>query len=549
RTIFIYLDKLTEVDVESLEVGQQYEFSGIFEQWDGNFRLMPRRQADLVAQHEPVVELRLTAPFSAPAGSNIDYSYRATNYTGEPLADVTFTFAPLSPNGVEESWTIPVLEPDATAVMTYSLALAAELPGTVTIPTPLASSLPAEQLALPADHTVFIGEGVPIWALQGSGLESPYNRATVTTAGVVTAIFPDLNGFWLQMAEGDGDPVTSDGIFVLAENEALSLEPLQTVLVTGRIREVAGQTTLDIATAADVVVDGIADALPAAIELSPPADEAASQLYYESLEGMLVQISSPARAVAPTTQYGEYALVREESGLDRIYRAEEIGYLIFVDDGSTMVHNDQSTLPYVIYSGDEVSDLIGPLAYTFGDFKIEPLAPPTIIPAEQALPVPLRLGSNQFSIATFNVENLFDTTSPHPDDPPLPTQAEYDNKLAKISDAIITMGAPSILALQEVENIGVLEDLAALPSLASFNYQAVLIEGDDSRGIDVAYLLRGDQVELVSAEAFPAPEGVTSRPPLVLELQVTLNGNSLKLFVINNHFSSLAGGEEATEPR
>ncbi|MCA9989249.1 MAG: hypothetical protein KDE59_33315, partial [Anaerolineales bacterium] len=42
---------------------------------------------------------------------------------------------------------------------------------------------------------------------------------------------------------------------------------------------------------------------------------------------------------------------------------------------------------------------------------------------------------------------------------------------------------------------------------------------------------------------------VTSRPPLVLELQVTLNGNSLKLFVINNHFSSLAGGEEATEPR
>ncbi|MCB0020871.1 MAG: hypothetical protein KDE09_23915, partial [Anaerolineales bacterium] len=141
--------------------------------------------------------------------------------------------------------------------------------------------------------------------------------------------------------------------------------------------------------------------------------------------------------------------MREESGLDRIYRAEEIGYLIFVDDGSTMVHNDQSTLPYVIYSGDEVSDLIGPLAYTFGDFKIEPLAPPTIIPAEQALPVPLRLGSNQFSIATFNVENLFDTASPHPDDPPLPTQAEYDNKLAKISDAIITMGAPSILALQE----------------------------------------------------------------------------------------------------
>ena len=549
RTIFIYLDKLTEVEVENLEVGQQYEFSGIFEQWDGNFRLMPRRQSDLVAQHDPVVELRLTAPFAAPAGTTIDLRYGATNYTGETLTDVSFTFAPLNPGDAEEIWTIASLTPDATAVITYSLALPDTLSGTLTIPAPLASSLTAEQLSLPTDHTLFLGDGVPIWALQGDGLESPYNRATVTTSGVVTAIFPDLNGFWLQMASGDGESATSDGIFVLTENEPLTLVPLQTVLVTGRIREVAGQTTLDVAAAADVVVTGAVDTLPAAVELAPPADEAAAQLYYESLEGMLVQISSPARAVAPTTQYGEYALVRAESGVDRIYRAEDIGYLIFVDDGSTMVHADQTTLPYVIYSGDQVSDLVGPLAYTFGDFKIEPLAPPTIIPAEQALPVPLRLGANQFSIATFNVENLFDTDSPHPDDPPLPTQEEYANKLAKLSDAIITMGAPSILALQEVENIGVLEDLAAQPGLASFNYQAVLIEGDDSRGIDVAYLLRGDQVELLSAEALPAPEGVTSRPPLLLELQVTLDGGTVKLFVINNHFSSLAGGEEATEPR
>jgi endonuclease/exonuclease/phosphatase family metal-dependent hydrolase len=48
---------------------------------------------------------------------------------------------------------------------------------------------------------------------------------------------------------------------------------------------------------------------------------------------------------------------------------------------------------------------------------------------------------------------------------------------------------PDIIALQEVENIGILERLrAALPN--SDYLQPVLVEGDDKRGIDVAFLTR-----------------------------------------------------------
>ena len=548
-TLLVYIDKQTGIDGELLEVGQTYDVIGIYEQWDGNFRLMPRQQSDFVTQFAPVVVLSLTAPFSAPAGSTISYSYTATNYTGNDLADISFTFNSPLEREADFVWTIPTLTANESSTVSYELAIPDGISGTLTLPAPLDASLVPDQLQMPGDHLIYIGDGVPIWALQGSGPESPYIREIVTTSGVITAIFPALNGFWLQMSTGDGDSSTSDAVFVLTENERLTLEPLMTVQVTGKMREIAGQTTLDIAAGIDVTVTGMAESLPTAIELIPPADVEAAQLYLETLEGMLVQVSEPALAVGPTTQYGEFALVRAETGAERIYRSEDIGYLIFVDDGSTIRHVDQATLPYVIYSGDEVSGVIGPLAYTFGQFKIEPIQPPIITPAERALPAPLRIGANQFSIATFNVENLFDTSSPHPDSPPFPTPQEYQDKLDKITDAIVTMGAPTILGLQEVENTTVLEDIAAQPSLQQYNYQAVLIEGDDSRGIDVGYLIRGDQVELLSVASFPAPEGVTSRHPLVMEVMVTVDTGSVKLFLINNHFTSLAGGEEATEPR
>ena len=145
------------------------------------------------------------------------------------------------------------------------------------------------------------------------------------------------------------------------------------------------------------------------------------------------------------------------------------------------------------------------------------------------------------------MENLFDTRAPHPSDPPMPRLAEYEQDLAKVAGTIAAAGAPTVVALQEVENVGVLQDLAAHELLAAYQYQPVLIEGFDSRGIDVGYLVRGDQAMVVNAEQRNGPNDLFSRPPLLIELEVQAADGPLTVFILNNHFLSMSAGVEATE--
>lgn len=150
---------------------------------------------------------------------------------------------------------------------------------------------------------------------------------------------------------------------------------------------------------------------------------------------------------------------------------------------------------------------------------------------------------------TWNVENLFDTVEPNPSDPPRPRLADYNLTLAKVANTILAAGAPTVVGLQEVENIGILEDLVSLDILKPYDYQPVLIEGTDSRGIDVGYLVRSDRAQILQTKQYPAPEGLTSRPPLLIQLQIDTSQGPLTLYVLNNHFTSMSAGEIATEPR
>jgi len=129
------------------------------------------------------------------------------------------------------------------------------------------------------------------------------------------------------------------------------------------------------------------------------------------------------------------------------------------------------------------------------------------------------------SIMTFNVENLFDTV----DDPgkndetflPLAAKqngahrekcAEIDverwreqclnwdwgeevleRKLEVVARTVLQVDdgrGPDIVALQEVENIRVLDRLRREHLAAAGYFEPVLVEGDDRRGIDVAFLTR-----------------------------------------------------------
>jgi predicted extracellular nuclease len=390
---------------------------------------------------------------------------------------------------------------------------------------------------------------VPIWAIQGTGDRSPYVSRNVTTEGIVIGAFPEMGGFWIQEIETDADPATSAGVYAFMPDFDVPVVIGDLVRLDGKVREISGQTTLAVDSAESMTILSSDNPLPAPALYDPPRETDAALGYKEALEGMLVTLDGDARVVAPTTKYGEFVVLDTRWDQDSVRRTDETGHLIFVDDGSEVEHLDQSTQVVAVAKGDIISGLTGPLAYTFDNYKIEPIDAPTVTSGMRELPTLEPLADNQFSIVTFNVENLFDTVDPHPSSPEQLTPAQYAIRLEKAADAIVRMGAPTIIGLQEVENIDVLQDIAAQDALADFGYEAMLIEGSDARGIDVGYLVRGDQATVESVESFPAPEGVTTRHPLLMQVTVNVGDTPQTVYLLNNHFTSLSAGEEATEPR
>jgi len=558
----LYVDKLTEMSVEKIQLGHNYMATGILDLRDGSVLLYPRLQSDLQEIFPPVIILDTEAPNTILPGETLPVTLTATNHSPTLVEDLTIT-AVLPPSGarlekIDENgsrsgdeivWQVSELESDGGSV---SVSFDLSVTGTedqITIGSHAVSGIEGVDILVAEPWRVFVGTSVPIWAIQGTGSSSPYVLDEATTTGVVTGVFPALEGFFIQSTEVDDDPVTSEGLFILSRELEISASPGDLVEIHGNIREIGQQTQIAISSPDDVRALRQGLPLPSFAELDPPADDLEAQQYYEALEGMLVQVSESATAISPTSRYGEYVVVRSDKGVDRIWQGGEAGYMIMVDDGSSEVHYDSSTLDYVIATGDLVTGLQGPLAYTYGRYKIEPLISPEVTPLReppQSLP---SLGADEFSIMTWNVENLFDILVPHPTDPPLPRKADYDLALTKVAHTILAAGTPTIVALQEVEHLGILEDLAAHELLSELDYIPVLMEGTDSRGIDVGYLVRSDQATLLDVHQHPAPEGITSRHPLLIQVQVETSSGSITINVINNHFTSMSGGELATEPR
>ena len=565
NTLLIYIEKDTDVTSESIAIGSEYRVAGIGELASGQLQLKPRLQTDLAEIIPPIVLLEMQTANTALPGEVLTYTLTASNYTPNPLTEV---FIDLTvPGGLNNAFQV---QPNEVGISAYGevVWVIDELPGDggkavveyyFTMPDNQTEPLVAEpaqlttgQMAEPVlsnSFITFIGDSVPIWAIQGEGDRSPYVGIETQTSGVVTAVFPELSGFFIQDLEPDDDPATSDGLFVFDGELPITVQVGDLLEINGQVREISGQTTLQVATLDDIALNssGYTNVFNP-VPYDPPQDPVEALLYNEALEGVLVSLVEPVLVVGPTTRFGEYSLVHEKWGITSMARTNESGFLMYVDDGSTVAHDDQSTLPYAVANGDVVQNLVGPLAFTFGNYKIEPIFMPEIVRAERPLPTIRPTESNEFSIATFNVENLFDWLTPHPSSPPLPTVFEYRTKLDKIAQTIVAMGAPTIIGLQEVENLSVLQDLVEEETLAEFGYEPFLVEGNDSRGIDVGYLVHSGLATVEGAAAFDAPDDLFARPPLVITITAHLESGNQTVIVLNNHFLSLSAGEEATEP-
>lgn len=166
---------------------------------------------------------------------------------------------------------------------------------------------------------------------------------------------------------------------------------------------------------------------------------------------------------------------------------------------------------------------------------------------------------NDLRIMFYNVENLFDT-----EDDPLKKDNEflpegsmrwnrwkYEKKLrniARVITAVGEMSPPAFVGLCEVENDRVVRDLTQHSPLRKQEYDYVMTDAPDERGIDVALLYQRDQFKLLHKQEYRIRNGKkenATRNILHVTGQLT-NGETLDLFIC--HFPSRTAGRRKTEP-
>lgn len=287
------------------------------------------------------------------------------------------------------------------------------------------------------------GEVTPIAEIQGTGDASPLVGKTVTTRGVVTAVYPTggFNGLYLQTAgTGSGEdptPGASDGIFVFSAAAAADLSAGDHVEVTGAVSEHNGLTELTPSSGGWAVLDE-----PATVEPTVTAWPAAAA-EREALEGMLLapQGSFTVTDNYDTNYYGVIGLAAGESPLVQPTTAGRPGSAeydaqiadnaargVLLDDGASLNYNSTANkskpLPYLtggaplrVGAGVTFTRPVV-LDYRFDAWGFQPTSQLTPDVAGAVQPAtfentredaPAEVGGD-LKVATFNVLNYFSTT-------------------------------------------------------------------------------------------------------------------------------------------
>jgi predicted extracellular nuclease len=326
--------------------------------------------------------------------------------------------------------------------------------------------------AMAADFTfAFATEtaATPIHDVQGATHISPFNGQIVKVVGIVTA--RSTNGFWMQDPNPDADPATSEGIFVFTSS-APTANVGDSVRVTGRVQEFrpggvsnGNLTTTELASPSvsvlstgnplpaptvigtggrippDAIIEN--DAASGNVETSGVFDPDQDGLdFYESLEGMRVQLNN-AVAVGPTaTGFGETPVIGDD-GANASLRTYRGGILLRPNDGNPerVTLDDQLVALPTVNVGDHYSaSIVGVMDYNFGNPFVEVTTPGlTAIHDGVTREVSDPVAPGEVSIATFNFENLAPTNP----------QSKFDGLASLI---VNNLRSPDLIAGEEVQD-------------------------------------------------------------------------------------------------
>lgn len=173
------------------------------------------------------------------------------------------------------------------------------------------------------------------------------------------------------------------------------------------------------------------------------------------------------------------------------------------------------------------------------------------------MPLTATAQPSQFTVAWWNVENLFDTRDdPRTNDDEFTpggdlhwTRTRLDNKLRGIYRTLTMMDLPDVVGLGEVENAHVLRELTGATPLIEAGYSFVHFDSPDRRGIDCAILYRRDRLTVTSSGIVSLSDsaaGFFTRDILQV-VGRTPDGDTLCFLV--NHWPSKRGGDEAEAHR
>jgi predicted extracellular nuclease len=416
-----------------------------------------------------------------------------------------------------------------------------------------------------------------VGAVQGRAARSPRLGERVELQGVVTGNFvTGLDGFFLQDAAGeeDGDPATSDGLFVhWPRGSAPKVRRGDRVRVAGMVAEKGeGDATMTTLEATDVAPLG-RGAAPVTTLAAAPATAAD----WERLEGMWLRIAAPltvsgndallrwgelqvsfgARQFQPSEQHppGAQARVAEADNLRRRLTLDDNRRGDYPDNFWFLPEGFGPERP--LRAGSVLHEVEGILAQRWG-WRLHLTAKLARIeqaprPPPPALPPGLRA-------ASFNVLNYFNGNGRGRGFPTLrgaSTLEELTRQRDKLVAAIAAL-EPDVAALMELENDGygdrssLVELVEALNlALGKDSYRYIGSGSNAGPGGDeirVGLIYRPARLQPRGAPALlqTAPFGVHSRVPLA-QAFATPDGSHV-FTVVANHFKSKGSCEEATDP-
>lgn len=397
--------------------------------------------------------------------------------------------------------------------------------------------------------------------VQGNGATSPFAGQDVITSGTVYA--RKSNGFFMQDPNVDADPNTSEGIFVFTGGSP-SAAVGDAVTVTGTATEFFNLTQIS-SSNSNVVIHSSGNPLPAPIVLTTTILNPAGPIdQLERFEGMRVHVDTVV-SVAPTNEFGETFTVLD--GVARPIREPgiEAGLTVPPDPTSgvpdccipiwdknperIMIDSDglAGSTVFSVTSNVTISNVTGPLDFTFDDYKIDPETTPTTGTNMSAVPVPTP-AAGEFTVAGYNIENFNNN-------------ATQRHKAALAIRDVLHL--PDVIGTIEIFELSGLQALAAeIESISGVHYEARLIEADGDSGDadqDVGFLIKTSRVQIDSITQIEkagcdgtaancntfidpntnAPALLNDRPPLVLRGTVDFGTlNPRPVIIVVNHLRS-----------